>query len=47
MTLSTRLNLSASSSYNPEFIAQGDIINGQLKPDMVRLVWNWREHAIS
>jgi len=22
-------------SYNPEFIAQGDIINGQLKPDMV------------
>jgi nucleotide sugar dehydrogenase len=24
-----------SLSYNPEFIAQGDIINGQLKPDMV------------
>jgi nucleotide sugar dehydrogenase len=22
-------------SYNPEFIAQGDIINGQLRPDMV------------
>lgn len=24
-----------SLSYNPEFIAQGDIINGQLRPDMV------------
>lgn len=22
-------------SYNPEFIAQGDVINGLLKPDMV------------
>jgi len=24
-----------SLSYNPEFIAQGDIVNGQLRPDMV------------
>ena len=24
-----------SLSYNPEFIAQGDIINGQLRPDMI------------
>jgi UDP-glucose 6-dehydrogenase len=23
------------NSYNPEFIAQGDIVNGQLRPDMI------------